>query len=505
MRKLHQMPVVGLRVSVILLALLIGDRSVVAAAESEKIHATHGVAVGDVSENSAVVWSRTDRAAVMNVLLVGEGSNRAIHRTAAVDAEHDFTGKIEVKDLKAETRYTYKVWFSETETATRMGRPKAEGEFRTAPLSIAEKSVAFAWGGDLGGQNVCRDVEEGFPIFGAIERFDLDFFIGLGDMIYADGTCEALGKFGNRQVPGDFDKSASMKDFWAHWKYNREDDGYRKILARMPYYAIWDDHEVVNDFGPYEDRRDVAPYNKDRHLMPLGRRAFLDYNPVRGIPHFPNRLHRTIRWGRHLEVFILDNRQYRDLKSGTDNPDRMKTMLGKPQREWLKESLKASDATWKFVVSSVPISIPTGWPPEDGRDGWANFDQDTGYENELLDILGFIRGKGVRNLIFITTDVHFAAAFRYTPFEEEADFQIYEFVSGPLSAGLYPNREYDTSLGTESLFFYGPETIDSVKTYEEAKKWMNFGAALINERGYLTVTFNNVQGSVLYHMKLAPE
>ena len=71
---------------------------------------------------------------------------------------------------------------------------------------------------------------------------------------------------------------------------------------------------------------------------------------------------------------MLDTRQYRDANIADDSADRPKTMLGREQLTWLKESLAASDATWKVIVSSVPMSIPTGFPASGGRDGWANFD-----------------------------------------------------------------------------------------------------------------------------------
>ena len=105
-------------------------------------------------------------------------------------------------------------------------------------------------------------------------------------------------------------------------------------------------------------------------------------------------------------------------------------MLGREQLTWLKEKLAASDARWKVIVSSVPMSIPTGLPAvPNGRDGWANFDQTAGYERELLDILRFMHAHGIRNSLWITTDVHFAEAFRYTPFTDDPGFAAYELVT----------------------------------------------------------------------------
>ena len=356
----------------------------------------------------------------------------------------------------------------------------------------------------MAGQNVCRDSDEGFPIFKAIKKEDLDFFIGLGDIIYADNLCEEIGFYGNIQVPGDFIQATNLDEFWSHWKYSRAEESYQDLLSKTVYYAIWDDHEVVNDFGPLTDTRDSFPYTQGVHLLPIGLNAFLDYNPIKVNKSTPKRLYRNFQWGKHLEIFILDNRQYRDANFEMDDPLKPKTMLGREQVTWLKTRLNESTATWKIIVSSVPISIPTGFPPENGRDGWANFDQETGFENELIDILDFIRSLSNRNVVFITTDVHFAEVFRYTPFAIESDFKIHEFVSGPLNAGIFPIFEFDDTLGAESLFFHGPDSIGSITTFEEAKPFFNYGKGQVDEAGNLTLSIKGINKETLFDLTLSP-
>jgi alkaline phosphatase D len=478
--------------------------------------ASHGVASGDVTATSVVIWSRATAEGVMHVRVSGRaGESRTVYRSVPVVASEDFTGKVVIGGLRPDTEYEYRVWFEsapgqgrgagDAGEERRRSRAAASGVFRTAPPADAPKPMLFAWGGDLAGQNVCRDAVEGFPIFDAINALPLDFFIGLGDMIYADGTCAAVGRYGNAQVPGDYTLATDLPSFWAHWKYNREDAGYRRLLARMPYYAIWDDHEVVNDFGPLHDTRTAPPYTPGVHLMPMGLAAFLDYNPIAERDETPNRLYRNVRWGRHVELFILDARQYRDANIAQDSAERPKTMLGREQLTWLKAKLAASDATWKILVSSVPLSIPTGFPPALGRDGWANFDQETGFEHELMDLLGFMRSREIRNVVSITTDVHFAEVFRYTPFADDPGFRLYEFVSGPLNAGLFPNRDHDATLGTESLFFYGPEGGDAGFTFAQAKPFMNFGTIHVDEAGRLTTAIRATDGHVVYEQTLTPQ
>jgi len=459
---------------------------------------TLGLAAGDVTDSHAVIWARADAPALMRVVAVEEESKTPpIQGSASVMAESDLTGHVLLSGLRPATRYKTWVWFEDAE-----GRPGKRHalQFETAPPPDVAAPVRIAWGGDLAGQNVCRDQREGFAIFRAVQNEHPDLFIGLGNMIHADDGCEAIGRFGNRQVPGAFGKSADLESFRAHWRYTRDDDALQDLLSQTPYVAVWDDHEVVNDFGPQQDTRDEPPYRSGVPLMPLGRRAFREYNPV--APGAP--FHRALRWGRHVELFVLDTRQYRDPNSQPDSAAEPKTMLGPEQRRWLEERVAASDATWKVVVSSVPISVPTGSPPEHGRDGWANFDQDTGFERELIGILKSLHAAGVQNLLWITADVHFAAAFRYVPFRDDPGFGFHEIASGPLSAGLSANKRFDRTLGTQRLFLYAPPHPSAVRSFGEAKRWLNFGVLDVGSEGQLVARVVNAYGETVSSLTLDP-
>ena len=76
-----------------------------------------------------------------------------------------------------------------------------------------------------------------------------DVFIALGDMIYGDNPCTAVGRYGNAQIPGP-PPARDRAGYWAHWRYNRADAASQRVLASTTYYAVWDDHEVRDDFGP---------------------------------------------------------------------------------------------------------------------------------------------------------------------------------------------------------------------------------------------------------------
>ena len=437
-----------------------------------------------------MLWAGADHGGALNIEL--SGHHRRI-KPVRVRAADDFTGQIRLRGLSPGTLYSYQVRIG------RRGRP-ARGSFKTAPGKHKSAAVRLAFGGDVAGQNVCRDAIEGFPIMDTIRATRPDVFVGLGDMIYADNACAATGMYGNAQLPAAFGPATDLAGFWAHYRYNRADPPSRRLLAQTSYVGVWDDHEVINDFGPLTDVGTATPYPPGLRLLPIGLQAFLDYTPIRSSP----RLYRSLRWGRNLQLFVLDTRSYRDPNFAPDSPQQPKTMLGPKQLAWLERGLARSEATWKVVVSSVPMSIPTGFPPTNGRDGWANFDQQTGYENELLGILRFMAKHKVDNTVWITTDVHFAEAFRYRPFPERSHFTVYEIATGPLNSGIFPTRNVDPTLNPEVLFFNGPATAADVTNWEQAKQWFNFGTLKVGARGRLRARVVDTAGEPRFSLALKP-
>lgn len=451
------------------------------------------VAVGEVTGDSAVIWSRAGSPGIMRVSF---DDHENVIPSTRLDAGGDFTGHITATGLEPATAYRYRV----TVTSDDGSQAGGAGRFRTAPARSARSQVRFLFGGDLAGQNVCRDATRGFPIFSALDDIDADFFIGLGDIIYADTLCEQRGAYGNEQIPGDFRPARSIPDFHAHWRYSFADPGFTRLRQRMAYYAVWDDHEVINDFSAQNSRRgDDGP-----ELLPMGLAAFLDYNPLATGQTHSNRLYRRFRWGEHVEIFLLDTRQYRDHKSEPDTPSQPKTMLGAEQRRWLLRSVTGSSATWKFIVTSTPLAVPTGWPPEDGRDGWADDDGATGFERELLGMLETMRDARVANLVWLAADVHFASGFRFRPFADSPEFVIHEFVTGPLNAGLFASRDLDVTMNPERLFFHGPEDFRAVADFDEAIAWMNIGLATVDETGILSFELLDGYGRVVATQTFEP-
>jgi alkaline phosphatase D len=451
---------------------------------------TH-IAAGEVTASTAVVWGRCDGAATLRVRYSGDGESET-DIGEPVAATHDFAAHVELGGLRPDTTYRYLVRCDD-------GDQGQAGTLRTAPAPDQATTVRFAWSGDVGGQNTCRDAKSGYAIFDLLRAQHPAFFIALGDMIYADDPCGARGRYNNDQIVGLGHPALELRDFWEVWRYHRSDAAFQKFLASTPILAVWDDHEILNDAGP---RHDTLPNNPETHLLVPARQAFLDYQPLGPPASDPTRMYRSIRWGKQVELFVLDTRQYRDANSAVDGAQQPKSLLGAAQRAWLVRQLAASDATWKIVVSSVPISIPTCGPR--GCDGWANFGQNTGFENELRTLLAALRTAHVRNMVWLTTDVHFASGFRYTPFGDDRDFQFVEFVAGPLNAGVFPKNDFDLTFGTERLFFYGPLQPAAITSFAELRQWLNFGVIDIDESGALRMQIINGKGAVVAQQDVAP-
>ncbi|HXH84764.1 MAG TPA: alkaline phosphatase D family protein, partial [Candidatus Tectomicrobia bacterium] len=356
----------------------------------------------------------------------------------------------------------------------RQGDHEVDGEFRTAPPEDEPATVRFLWSGDLGGGGFCRRLVDGYAIFRVMARSAADFFVFVGDTAYTDIPCR-----GHDVVPGPPAPAQTVAEYRAHHRYNREDPAFQAFLRRTPVYAIWDDHEVRNNFaGPSEP------------LMARGRQAFVEYWALAAGDRRSTRLYRRVRWGRLLELFILDTRQYRSRNTERDGPG--KTMLGPEQRQWLLDGVTRSTATWKVVVTSVSLSIPTG--AAERRDSWTGANilglsssDSTGFATERDAILRAFRRAGVRNLVFLAADVHHAELIRHHP---HPDWSFHEFVAGPLAATTGRPRPLDVGLGPRSLFAQG-----NVR---------NFGEITI-EPAHLTVRIVDEQGAELFSHTIGPE
>jgi alkaline phosphatase D len=358
---------------------------------------TSGVAAGDVTATRAVLWTRLDQA---TAVLAQVALDLDFQQTVQILPAHaipgtDFTVKVQVDHLQPATRYYYRFVHAISEAGALQERVSRVGSFRTAPPPDLSSDVRFAYSGDS------EAAYQPFSVLGAVRQEDPDFFIYLGDTIYADND-SGVGNV--RKVP----PQASLPVYRAKYRENRADGFLQDLLAATSTYAVWDDHEVLNDY---------AGQTVDPVLLANGVQAFFEHMPIRPDPSDPTRLFRSFRWGKDVELFILDERQYRSAErfcvtaagelallpalqtprcflTELAAPDR--TILGSQQKAWLARQLLASDATFKFIVNEVPISRLSVLP----------YDRWEGYAAERRELLTFIRRRNIRNVIFLTTDFH---------------------------------------------------------------------------------------------------
>jgi alkaline phosphatase D len=378
-----------------------------------------GCAVGDVTHNEALVWVKTEVPEEVKILYTTDPLWIATQETFLIStsAERDFTAQIPLVNLTPQTRYLYRM----------LVPGKKQGpicQFVTAPPMDVLAPVTFVIGGDT------HHSFRPFSIMEFMRAAQPDFFVYLGDTIYADKGSPAM----------------TLSDYWAKYAENR--DGFaQRLFATTPLFVMWDDHEVDSDFTMTHPR------------LPIGRQAFLDYWPIRPSTQDPYRLYRSFKWGKGVEVFLLDCRQYRDPQT--------KTMLGLEQKQWLLQQLAASSATFKFIVSSVPFSDPRD-------DKWGE------YPAERDDILKNIQESKIPGVIFLAGDVHHAAVSQMPH-----DPAVREFIFGPLAAPMnykVSSREPRFEFFHEDYQNYGKVTVQPEGLKPSVRvEWFDSTNALLHQ------------------------
>ena len=342
-----------------------------------------GYVCGDVTATSTLIWLRAEADSEVALQFSVDPGFAEFSSTAAVtvDPSADLTAQISLDNLQPSTRYYYR-------GAVGGKSPGRVGSFLTAPRPDENAKVSFCFSGDT------RESYQPFSVMQAVQAQRADFFLHLGDTIYADRGSSAL----------------RVEEFWQKYRANRNDPFQRNCFASTSVYALWDDHEVADNYLP------------ENPLAPIGQKAFLDYWPIRRSVAEPQRIYRSVRWGGAVELFLLDTRQYRDPKSAT--------MLGQSQCAWLLDGLARSTAAFKFVATAVPMS-------GGGSDRW------DGYPKERDKIVRFINEKKLPGVFFLSADLHCAAVCRIPK-----SGGLLDIIAGPLAAPLNrvtngTNRRYE--------------------------------------------------------------
>ena len=480
----------------------------------------YGVQSGDVMSDRAIVWSRTDRPARLLVEWATTDSFRDASRVVgpAALAESDFTARVDLTGLPAGQQIFYRILFEDLASPKVLSEP-ATGRFRTP--SQSRRTVSFAFSGDEAGQGWgINTAWGGMKMYETMRRTNPDFFIHSGDQIYADGPIKAEVALEDGTTWRNVTSTAkskvaeSLEEFRGNFAYNLLDDNKRRFCAEVPMLVQWDDHEVRNNWYPGQTLGDERYRVRSASLLAaFAKRAMLEYNPFRFDPIDPERIYRSFVHGPSLEVFMIDERSYR----GPNTPNRQTILdeesafLGPAQLRWLKAALLASRATWKVIASDMPISIvvPDLNPdvPKGTYEAWANGDHGAplGRELEVASLLGFIKQNLIKNVVWVTADVHYASATYYDPGRAQfTDFTpFWEFVAGPINAGTFGPGEIDRTFGPEVKYASAPPGMKQNRPPTDGMQY--FGLAKIDgATEALTVSLNDLTGKTLYKVDINP-
>lgn len=478
---------------------------------------SHGVQSGDVNVDSGVVWARADRPAQLMVEVATTESFKDARALPPINAlaGNDFAAKMLIEDLPSDQTIFYRARFRDLSHINIVGEPVV-GRFRTAPAS--RRDVSFVWGGDVAGQGWGINPDDsGMFTFASMRKHNPDFLIHSGDTIYADGIIPSEVKLANGTVwknitiPEKAKVAETLDEYRAAHKYNFLDDNLRAFNAEVPIFVQWDDHEVTNNWSL--SKQLPAAY-KERDITLLAARAakaFHEMYPMRESIVEPGRVYRTINYGPHVDVFMLDERSYRgpngENQQTSYGPDAY--FIGPEQLAWLKRELLKSKATWKVIASDMPLSIIVydDAAAKKGSEAFAQGDGPVrGREFEIADLLRFIKTAGIRNTVWLTADVHYTAANYYNPHKAQfQDFEpFWEFVSGPFHAGTFGPGAMDNTFGPEVRFVKAPGADRQNLPPSEGMQF--FGHVKIEgATGQMTVTLRDRADTALWSITLDPK
>lgn len=440
-----------------------------------------GVAAGDADANSVVLWTRatdaTNNPIALTVQVSTDPNFNSLTASYSVNtdpANRDSTAKLVATGLSAGTNYYYR-FVAPDNTISDVGR------FKTTPAPTARVAVRFGFSGDADGN------WRPYASLRNIAAQNLDAFVFLGDTIYG----AASGGTGPNASPAVFFPSSTNNNISAadtasilssyRRKYREQFTpttaggytGLRSFFAAQSNYTVLDNHElgnrqyinggapanaINNDQDLGKDANTTGTYINRTAAFGAMIQAYKDYQPIRettvSAPGDARsdgtlKMYSQNQWGTNLSYIQLDDRSYRDirLKNGSaddtgpraNNPNR--TMIGSTQLDWAKQQLltaQANGTTWKIISVSSPIDQigAIGGGLDSGK-SWMG-----GYRAERNNLMTFIAQNNISNVIFLSTDDHFARVNELGYFDDITNQStyhrlnnVYSVVAGPIGAG----------------------------------------------------------------------
>lgn len=312
-----------------------------------------GAVPGMIGDVRVVFWPAGEAAATV----------RRTDRLPVVETA-DFTRQFRLEGLRPGTRYQYRVEGFDR-GATEPGTV-AEGGFTTAPDAEVPTRVRFTMAN-------CQDYDRrddpvnGHRIYAAMGRLRPDFFVHAGDVEYYDkptplATSRPLARFKMNRI------------FALPYQ--------RAFHAQTGSYFMKDDHDTLKDDAwtgqTYGDLTWAQGLDLFREQMPMGEKPY-----------------RTIRWGKDLQAWLVEGREFRSPNDLPDGPQ--KSIWGAEQKRWFFETVKASDATFRLLISPTPLEGPD-------RDGKGDNHANHAFAHEGQQLRDFIISQ--RNMIVLCGDRH---------------------------------------------------------------------------------------------------
>ena len=234
-------------------------------------------------------------------------------------------------------------------------------------------------------------------IFETMAKTPADFHVWLGDNWYS------------REV-----------DYSSVWGLNyraSHDRAYQilqEFMAKMPQYAIWDDH----DYGPNDAGKSYIFKNESRAI-------FKNYwlNPSYG--EEDKGIYTKVSYG-DVDLFLTDDRFFRSEDEIPDSingqPNTSKDFLGKQQTEWLQNSLLYSKATFKIIVTGSQV-----------LNTFNKYECMQHYPYEYNMLLNFLSEQKIKGVLFLTGDRHHSEVIKMN---RPGLYPLYDITVSPYTSGI---------------------------------------------------------------------
>lgn len=369
-----------------------------------------GPMLGDVTSTSAKFWLRATSPCSITLKITEpnpENPSILTFKAKATEA-NDLTVVVEANGLKPFTEYIAN--FSDENGP--VGR--RENRFRTSPALGQKERFSVAFGG---GARYNPPKER---IWKTVANRNPHAFLFLGDNLYQD--------------------KPTHRNLQRVYYYRRQmRPEFIELSATTACYAIWDDH----DFGANDVSGGIEPF-KPAWKLPVWK-VFKENWPN---PYFGGGEKQPGCWFDFsigdVDFFMTDGRYYRDFKKGT--------MLGPVQKQWLKEKLSNSKATFKVIASGT---LWTETADKGGKDSW------WGVPEEREEIFSLIDEKNIGGVILLSADRHRTDVYKIKRLN---GYDLYEFETSKLTN----NHTHGTK--KEALFSYNKGNFFGLLDFDLTKK-----------------------------------